>query len=52
MIHIEVRDKKEISQEMIGHCEVPLKMFAKKNASEWLEIKCEGEAAGNILFKS
>lgn len=52
MIHIEVRDKKEISQEMVGHCEVPLTMFAKKNASEWLELKFEGENAGNILFKS
>lgn len=39
MIHIEVRDKDMIGSEMIGHAEVPMVLLAKKNASEWIELK-------------
>jgi len=52
MIQIEVRDKDMIGSQMIGHAEVPMVFLAKREATEWIELKWEGFPAGNILFKS
>ena len=52
-VHIEVRDKDMIGSEMIGHCRVPVRFFAKVGgAAEWLELKWQGFDAGTIHFRS